>query len=232
MSNIQEVIEQIKSQVELRDLFMERGIDVLSNGQGKYKTKCPFHEEKTPSMVIFEDTQHYHCFGCGENGDAITFYSKMNVLSFIETLEYLGERIGITLDLEADPKFSNLKKKNALLSYVDSMFKNYFKNLPIEHPAKQNVLERGLPLDDWYGWAPKDSQEILDKLKSKGYTIEEMRDAGLLNKKDKLFFFNRLMFTIHGKTNCVFRSSNRTGWIRKIHQQPNIRDLQQSRNIV
>ncbi len=50
---------------------------------------CPLHEEKTPSFVIYEDTNTYHCFGCGAHGDSINFIEKTKELSFTEAMKYL-----------------------------------------------------------------------------------------------------------------------------------------------
>jgi len=58
-------------------------------GVNRMKTKCPFHEENTPSLVLFQDQNTYHCFGCGVGGDSIDFYMRLNDCDFITTVKKL-----------------------------------------------------------------------------------------------------------------------------------------------
>ena len=71
------VIEEIKSRVELSELVSSYGVSVKRAGSS-LKACCPFHHEKTPSFHINDGKGYYHCFGCGESGDAIKFVSKMD----------------------------------------------------------------------------------------------------------------------------------------------------------
>lgn len=198
MEDLRKVIPSIKEKMDLKTAFEEKGIELKGAGINKYKARCPFHVEKTPSLVIFEDSQTYHCFGCGESGDVISFYSKMDVLSFKETVYYLSQKLGIDIDNESLDVLKTSLRKMKVLSDLNSLFKKKFQNLDENHPAKLNVRERGLSdKEDWYGWAPKNSKEILNKLIAMGHSIEDMNDVGILNKNNSLFFFNRLIFTIN-----------------------------------
>ena len=68
------------------------------------KGLCPFHQEKTPSFTVNEQMGFFHCFGCGENGDAIGFLRKHNGLGFMEAIEQLAQRAGVRLEyLEGAP---------------------------------------------------------------------------------------------------------------------------------
>ena len=58
------------------------------------KALCPFHSEKTPSFVVNKEKQIFHCFGCGEHGDVITFIMKLKGITFKEALVYLGIKSG------------------------------------------------------------------------------------------------------------------------------------------
>lgn len=198
MATFSEVVKQVKEKISLSSLFEEKGHVLQSAGTGKLKTCCPFHNEKTPSMIIYEDTNSYHCFGCGASGDILTFYQKINVLGFKESLVELSGRIGITVDnIESDEIKDDINVSNALRDF-SLIIKDEFKKLDDTHPAKVNIKARGLSTnEDWYGWIPKNSNPVLQQLKDKGHTIDTLRKAGLLNKNDGLFFFNRLMFTIN-----------------------------------
>ena len=58
---------------------------------------CPFHNEKTPSFVVYPETQSFYCFGCGAGGDVITFIKKINNVDYIEAVKFLAGRAGMAL---------------------------------------------------------------------------------------------------------------------------------------
>jgi acylphosphatase len=66
------------------------------SGQGREVAQCPFHKERTASFTVYLD--HFHCFGCGKSGDAITFLRDMQGVSYIEAVKYLADRNGISLE--------------------------------------------------------------------------------------------------------------------------------------
>lgn len=78
-------IQSLKSKISLKDLAENYGIKLRKLGN-KYKALCPFHSEKTPSFYIYEKSNSYNCFGCGENGDIFDFFGKLGNLNFKETL--------------------------------------------------------------------------------------------------------------------------------------------------
>ena len=63
---------------------------------------CPFHNEKTPSFVVYPDTQSFYCFGCGAAGDVINFVRKYNNLGYVESVKQLASRVGMPLPEEED----------------------------------------------------------------------------------------------------------------------------------
>lgn len=195
--NYSSIITEIKNRIKLEDLFRENGYQLQHAGIGRKKTKCPFHKERTPSMVIFNDSQSYHCFGCGESGDVISFFSKTHILSFRETVFELAKIAGIEIDEESTEKMEVFEKRMKLIRDIDNIFKIEYKKLPNNHPVKQSIRDRGLDPDkDWYGLAPEDTSTITTEL-LKTYTLEDFEAIKMLNRGNGLFFFNRLMFTIN-----------------------------------
>ena len=95
-------IEEIKARVDLADLIASYGVQVKSAGSSK-KACCPFHHEKTPSFNINESKGFYHCFGCGESGDAIKFVEKMEGLNFVEAVKKLAASCGVKIEEREDP---------------------------------------------------------------------------------------------------------------------------------
>ena len=74
---------------------------------------CPFHNEKTPSMTVSESKQIFHCFGCGEGGDSVTFVMKRENLGFPEAIRFLAEKLGVLIEeaVPRDPKLSQERDK-------------------------------------------------------------------------------------------------------------------------
>ena len=91
----EEDIRQIREANDLVELFSER-TRVQRRGRD-YWCCCPFHQEKTPSCKIDPSTQTWHCFGCGEGGDAITYIEKLDDVGFVDALRFLARRAGIEL---------------------------------------------------------------------------------------------------------------------------------------
>lgn len=97
-----EIFAQIKDRADLLSIICARRPDtalgnaIRSQGR-KVHIRCPFHAEKTASMVVYTDDQHYHCFGCKASGDAIDAVQKLDGLSFMEAVQALAQEFGIVL---------------------------------------------------------------------------------------------------------------------------------------
>src|SRR6187455_1101124 len=88
-------VEQIKDRLDIVDIISET-VNLKKTGRS-YKGLCPFHQEKTPSFVVFPDSQHFHCFGCGKGGDIFTFQMEVEKVEFPEALRELAKRAGVDL---------------------------------------------------------------------------------------------------------------------------------------
>ena len=98
------VVQTIKDRLTMREVLERYGYEPNNKGF----VCCMFHNEKTPSMKIFE--KDYHCFGCGEHGDVITFVQKLFNLSFQEALKQIDIDFG--LNLYGDKTFEELRKSH------------------------------------------------------------------------------------------------------------------------
>jgi DNA primase len=95
-----------------------------------YKGLCPFHSEKTPSFMVNEEKQIFHCFGCGEGGDAFTFLMKVGHFSFPQAVEELAKRYGVKLPhRELSPIQKKERTKRDLLSQINQTASEYFHDL-------------------------------------------------------------------------------------------------------
>lgn len=93
MQNVQERLDArtIKRSRLLSDVVTAEGVELRRSGEGRYRGRCPFHDDSTPSLLVDDRDGHYHCFGCGAHGDAIDFVSRRRGLSFTDACRALAE---------------------------------------------------------------------------------------------------------------------------------------------
>ena len=95
-----DLIEEIRMKNDIVDVIS--GYVRLQKKGSSYFGLCPFHNEKTPSFVVYPETQSYYCFGCGAAGDAINFVRKYHNLSYVEAVKQLAARAGMPMPEEDD----------------------------------------------------------------------------------------------------------------------------------
>ncbi len=179
----------------------------LKKAGSNYNTNCPFHKEKTPSFIVSPDKQMFHCFGCGESGDSISFLSKYKNFTFVEAAEYLARKAGIVLEeKDTSSKYNESKQISDRLYKINRDAAIYFyKNLR-SYPNVINYLKsRKITIDVikrfGIGYAIDGWDNLLKFLTGKGYLEEDILKTGLIIKKqdgssyyDR--FRNRVMFPI------------------------------------
>jgi len=150
---------------------------------------CPFHYEKTPSFAVNEYEQFFHCFGCGASGDVIGFVKKYENIDFYDAVKILAENAKMELPTYSnDEQIIEKKKKiDRIYSVLRDTANYYYTNLKkpegkvaLDYLASRKVnneIIQSFGLGYSLGW-----QEVIDYLKAKGYTIQEMIDAGVVDK--------------------------------------------------
>ena len=200
----EELIEEIRNRNDIVDVISQ--YVVLKRSGRSFFGLCPFHKEKSPSFSVSSDKQIFHCFGCGVGGNVIHFVSKIENLSFRETIEMLAERSGIelpTMQDGGDNKNEMLKAKVYEINKVAAEFYHNNLYLPSSKPAQEYVKKRRLDnttLKNFLIGYSGNFDELYNLLKQKGYTEEEILTSGLVNKNEKGQFIDRfrkrLMFPI------------------------------------
>lgn len=167
---------------------------------------CPFHSEKSPSCVIYNDTNSFFCFGCGAGGDVITFTMKIENLDYVEAIKFLADRAGMTMPDDAgNSESSRIKARILEINRTAARF--FFDTLthsPKGEKGRRYFAERqltaatitkyglGYAADDWHG--------LESFLRSKGYSEEELVAANLCSRARNggLYdqFRDRVMFPI------------------------------------
>ena len=167
---------------------------------------CPFHGEKTPSFSVNPEKGIYYCFGCHKGGSVVNFIMEIENLSYPDAVRFLAKRAGIEVP-EDNLGQSQYKKKErlwALCKEAARFFNDQLKT-PAAAEARAYVAKRGLSASTvtrfGLGFAPNAWSALLDAMTAKGYTKQELLEAGLVLKNEKkgtLYdrFRNRLMFPI------------------------------------
>ncbi len=212
------VIEEIKARVDLVDLVSSYGIQVRHAG-GSAKCCCPFHHEKTPSFNINASKGFYHCFGCGESGDAIKFVQKQEGLTFVEAVRKLAEQCGIKIEETEDPDAGKRKRLHALMAELAAFYHRCLLQAKEGEIAREYVKKReidGEIAEDWcIGYAPNGTANILRWAEKYKYTPQEVMDAGVVKPPNRPGdqgyhrFAGRLMFPIRDKQGRVVAFSGR-----------------------
>ena len=177
----------------------------LKKAGANYSTNCPFHKEKTPSFIISPDKQMFHCFGCGESGDSISFLTKYKNYTFVEAAEHLAHRAGIILEEKNSSGINNNKQLMDKLYKINREAALYFyKNLRLSPHIVKYINSRKINKEViklfGIGYAMDEWDNLLNYLKNKGFTEDDILKTGLIikNEKNKIYdrFRNRVMFPI------------------------------------
>ena len=187
-----DVVDLISSYVSLK----KRG--------NTYVGLCPFHNEKTPSFTVYENTQSFYCFGCGAGGDGVSFMRKIENLDYIDAVKVLAQRAG--MQMPDDGYDDSLSKKRRTILEINRETARFYHNYMMSEQGKvglQYFLNRGLSQKTirhfGLGYAPNKWDELLKHLKSKGYNVSDMLAAGVVRKGEKGYydyFRNRVMTPI------------------------------------
>lgn len=184
-------LEDIKSRLDIVEFI--GSYVTLKKAGANYKGLCPFHNEKTPSLMVSPEKQIFKCFGCNEGGDIFSFLMKVEGLSFGDALKTLAEKAGIELKPRHFDGLSSGEKpgqKSRMLELNDLAARLYHKILA-DHPkadkARAYLEGRGIKretLDDFnLGYAPASWDLLIRFAESRGFSEKELLVAGLSVRK-------------------------------------------------
>lgn len=204
-------IEEVKSRVNIADVVGEY-VSLKNSSVGSLKGLCPFHDEKSPSFNVRPMQGFYHCFGCGEGGDAYKFLQQMDSISFTEAVEKLAARVGYELTYEEGGASVDQGQKSRILEANNAAAKFYESQLMIDEATvgrdflKSRGFDKSAAEKFGVGYAPKGWSNLTDHLKTLGFSIDELVVAGLATKSDRGAydkFRGRLIWPIRDTTGQV-----------------------------
>jgi DNA primase len=184
------VIDEVKSRLDIVEVISSY-IPLQKSGRN-YKALCPFHSEKTPSFVVFPESQHWHCFGaCSEGGDVFTFVMKREGWDFRTALEELARRAGVELrprtpaQVQAEQEADRLRD---LLAAAAQYYHHLLRHAPEAEAVRAYVAKRRLSDETvnqfLLGYSLPGWDSARAYLTEQGYTVEELIKAGLLVQKE------------------------------------------------
>lgn len=196
-----EIIEKINDDTSIVDIISD--YVQLKRAGANHVGLCPFHNEKTPSFTVSESKKIFHCFGCGESGNVITFVMKRENLDFREAIVLLADKLGIEIEegSEEDQKYIDERLKTYEINKKAAMY--FYNNLKQSKRAQQYLAYRklsGKVINQFGLGYSLDSWEHLYNYLKKDYTDEEILRTGLIGKKKDNGYFdklrNRIIFPI------------------------------------
>ncbi|GAB5902370.1 DNA primase [Mycobacteroides chelonae] len=179
-------IAAIRERTRIEDIVGDY-VQLKRAGADSLKGLCPFHDEKSPSFHVRPNHGQFHCFGCGEGGDAYTFIQKIEHISFVEAVERLADRISYTINYEGGGTAAQRDRgTRARLVAANAAAQEFYATAldsPEAAPARQYLTERnfdGAAAKQYgCGYAPSGWDTLTKHLMRKGFEFKELEAAGL-----------------------------------------------------
>ena len=208
--DFQDFVDEVIAKNDIVD-YISR-YTTLKRVGNRYQALCPLHnDQKTPSFSVSPDKQLFHCFGCGAGGTVIHFVMQKENLDFMEAVKLLADKAGIPVP---DPRSQREKsqsmalhnKKKRMYEMNACAARFFFSNLTAKgnEKALEYLKKRGLSnatiKSFGIGYAPESWSALIDFMKTKGYTAEELAEGGLAKKREGGSYYDvfrdRVMFPI------------------------------------
>ncbi|HEU4462985.1 MAG TPA: DNA primase [Solirubrobacterales bacterium] len=207
-------VDRVKQAADIVEVISAH-TDLRRQG-ARYVGLCPFHDERTPSFSVEPQEKLYHCFGCGVGGDVIKFVEEKDGLNFAEAVELLADRYGVELEREqedprAEARRQRRRRLQELLDRAASFYANTLWESKEAGKARDYLGERGLGEEVLrafaVGYAPSAWDKLLVAGQRAGFSVEELRGVGLVQKGrsggDYDRFRERIMFPIRDRRGRV-----------------------------
>ena len=185
-----EDVEAVRERASIEEIVGAH-VTLKPAGVGSLKGLCPFHDERSPSFHVRPQVGRYHCFGCGEGGDVISFVQQVDGLGFTEAVEYLAGRVGIQLRYEEGgaPRPGDEPGKRRRLIEAHAVAEQFYREQltsPGAATGRTFLAERGFDRTAaeqfGVGFAPQGWDSLLRHLRGRGFTEAELTASGLVSQ--------------------------------------------------
>lgn len=204
-------IERVRAAADLYDI-VSATVTLKPSGTGTFVGLCPFHDEKTPSFSVRPSLGVWHCFGCGAGGDVFKYVEQKENIDFREAVEFLADRYHIEMHYKQEQNNDSQargSKRARLLEANEEAQKFFVSNLGTKEAAPARELLAGRNFTPQQsarfscGYAPKGWDNLVRYLANKGFTRQELLDAGLARLGQRGiydYFRGRLTWPIRDST--------------------------------
>ena len=213
--SVNNILKTFNNKIKLSD-FLNQFISLEQKGSS-HVGKCPFHNDKTPSLSVNNDKGLFYCFGCGVGGNVLTFISKYKNIDFKQSLKFLCDYLGIKFNEAVNTNDFEKEKKYFQFTTICNSF---FKKKLLDNKYALNYLKnRGIESESIHkfeiGFLGFESKVLEKELIEKGFSIDDMIKFGILIKsknKQESFnrFQNRIIFPIYNMSRKIVGFGGRT----------------------
>lgn len=206
MSISNKSIQEVRDRSDIATVVQDR-VSLITKGSS-LTGLCPFHDEKTPSFHVKADSNFYHCFGCGNSGDSLSFVMKTQGLSFPDAIEYLANKFGIQLvyDKKYKSKTNETTVNKSVIYEINKVVSVYYQQLLISKC--------------------KESSTLLDYVKSRGLTVELIKKFCIGYANDDWDSLTKFLLAKNFSTNDILNSG-----VAKRNSKGNLYDIMRGRLI-
>ena len=192
--------EEIKSRISIEDLAGEY-LELKRTGRN-FKALSPWTNERTPSFIVSPDKQIWHDFSSGKGGDIFGFIMEVEGMNFREALEFLARKAGVEIETFNSKRSKEIAEKKERLRKILQISSNFYQHMLIRdkkalnYVFKKRKLSKEIVQDFKVGYAPNGQKILTNFLFKKGFSLNDIRDAGLLNRFGGDIFRNRMVITL------------------------------------
>ena len=212
-----EIIEYVRERVRIEDIAPQYIPSLKKHGKN-YIGLCPFHKEKTPSFSISPDKQIFHCFGCNSGGNIFTFLSKIENISFNESVKRAADIAGIHIEYDTEKSASSIDIIRRINLFAANFFSSYL-NSAEGNSGRRYLADRGVSEESMkefkLGLSPDSWDRLTTALQRKKADLETAEKIGLIGRSAKTGryidkFRARVMFPIFDRSGNVVAFGGRT----------------------
>jgi DNA primase len=196
---MQDAKEEVRSRLSIEDVIGEY-VELKRAGRN-LKGLSPFTDERTPSFVVSPEKQIWHDFSSGKGGDVFGFVMLVEGMDFRQALEHLARKAGVELQQfsRGDGKLAQRKKRaREVLQLAVRYYQQVLVKTPeaLDYVVKRRGLNRATIEEFTIGFAPEGQSTVVDVLKKRGFSQQELQDAGLTNRFGGDLFRGRMMVAL------------------------------------
>lgn len=210
---MQDAKEEVRSRLNIEDVIGEY-VQLKRSGRN-FKGLSPFSGEKTPSFVVSPDKQIWHDFSSGKGGDLFSFVMDVEGLDFRQTLELLARQAGVDLSAYQTSGSGDLAKRKKRLLEANELAATYYQKSLLNNPHaleyifKKRGLSKKVVQEFRIGYATDSGEALVGFLAKKGFSKQEIKDAGFTNRFGGDLFRSRMMVPLMDVTGQVIGFTGR-----------------------